>query len=139
MFQQLILIGNLGSDPEMRYTSSGVPVTSFSLAVNKRWTGQDGQSHDKTTWFRVSAWRKQAELASQYLTKGRQVMVIGELEEARMYTDRNGENRVSLDVTAQTIRFLGGREDAAMASAGATAPAGGPQGGDAPGEEDIPF
>ena len=65
MYQQITLIGNLGRDPEMRYTPSGVAVTSFSVAVNRSWTGQDGQRQDKTTWFRVSAWRRQAETCNQ--------------------------------------------------------------------------
>lgn len=140
MFNQIILVGNLGSDPEMRYTPNGVPVTNFSLAVNKSWTTQDGQKQDKTTWYRVTTWRKQAELASQYLTKGRQVLVVGELDEARMFTGRDGQVHVSLEVTAQTVRFLGGRGEASGdvgASHGAApANAGGePQISD----EDIPF
>ena len=77
MYQQITLVGNLGNDPEMRYTPSGVPVVSFSLAVNKSWTTPDGQRQDRTTWFRVTAWRKTAEIVSQYLTKGRQVLIIG--------------------------------------------------------------
>ncbi len=107
MYQQIILVGNLGQDPEMRYTPSGVPVTSFSLAVNRVWTGQDGQRQEKTTWFRVTAWQREAELASQYLSKGRQVLVIGEMEEARPWTDRDGNRRASLEVRARTIRFIG--------------------------------
>src|SRR5690606_15830746 len=113
MFQQIILVGNLGRDPEMRYTPSGVPVTSFSLAVSKRWNSQDGQPQEKTTWFRITAWRRTAETVSQYLTKGSRVLVVGELEEARTYQDRDGNTQVSLEVTAQTIRFLSGRGDAA--------------------------
>lgn len=109
MYQQITLVGNLGNDPEMRYTPSGVPVASFNLAVNKSWVNQEGQRQDKTLWFRVTAWRKQAETVSQYLTKGRQVLVIGEIEEARPWTDRDGNQRASLEVTAQTIKFLGGR------------------------------
>lgn len=109
MYQQITLIGNLGNDPEMRYTPSGVAVASFSLAVNRSWTGQDGQRQDKTTWFRVSVWNKQAETVSQYLSKGRQVLVIGEMEEARAYTDRDGNTRASLEVKAQSVRFLGQR------------------------------
>lgn len=140
MYQQLILIGNLGNDPEMRYTPSGVPVTSFSLAVNRSWTNQEGQKQDKTTWFRVTTWRKQAELANQYLSKGRLVLVIGELEDARAYTDRDGNLRASIDVTAQTIKFLGGRGgDAANDQAhGHSAP---PASGEAhhTSDEDIPF
>ncbi len=115
MYQQLTLIGNLGNDPEMRYTPSGVAVTSFSLAVSRSWTGKDGQRQEKTIWFRVSAWDKLAETASQYLTKGRQVFVVGELEELRTFTDKNGTMRVSLDVTAGEIRFLG-RPDGARRS-----------------------
>jgi single-strand DNA-binding protein len=109
-FQQVILLGNLGSDPEMRYTPSGVPVTNFSLAVSRTWSGQDGQRQEKTIWFRVAAWRREAEIASQYLSKGRQVMVIGELEEPRTWQDKEGNTRVSLEVTARQIRLVGGRD-----------------------------
>lgn len=91
----------------MRYTPSGVPVASFNLATSRSWTGQDGQRQEKTTWFRVSVWNKQAEIVTQYLTKGRQVMVVGEVEEARVYTDREGNPRASLEVKAQSVRFLG--------------------------------
>lgn len=116
MYQQIVLIGNLGNDPEMRYTPSGVPVASFNLAVNKTWTNAEGQRQDKTTWFRVTTWRKNAEIASQYLTKGRQVLVVGELEDARAYTDRDGNLRASLEVTAQTIKFLGKNSDSSGSS-----------------------
>ena len=138
MYQQITLIGNLGNDPEMRYTPSGVPVTTFNLAVNRRWTGQDGQQQDKTTWFRVTAWRKTAELANQYLTKGRQVLVVGEVEEARAYIDRDGNPRGSLEVTANNIKFIGQRGDSAMS---APMPAGAGAHGDNPevSDEDIPF
>ena len=138
MYQQVTLIGNLGNDPEMRYTQSGVPVTSFSLAVTRNWVGQDGQRQEKTIWFRVTAWRKLAEFASQYLTKGRQVLVVGEMEEPRAWLDnRSGEPRAGLDVTASTIRFVGNKADGAMsgAAAGASQPADAP----ALNEEDIPF
>jgi single-strand DNA-binding protein len=141
MYQQITLVGNLGNDPEMRYTPSGVPVASFSLAVSRSWVGQDGQRQEKTTWFRVTAWRKLAETVSQYLSKGRQVLVIGEIEEARTYTDRDGNTRAALEVTAQTVRFIGQRGDA-----GASQEAGGNYSG-APAaahsqdvqDEDIPF
>jgi len=111
MYQQITLVGNLGNDPEMRYTPSGIPVASFNMAVNKTWTTQDGQRQDKTTWFRVTAWRRTAETVSQYLSKGRRVLVVGEIEEARPYTDREGNPRASLEVTAQIIKFIGGRND----------------------------
>lgn len=106
MYQQLMLIGNLGNDPEMRYTPSGVPVASFNLAVSRNWTGQDGQRQEKTTWFRISVWNKQAEIVTQYLAKGHRVLVVGEVEEARVYTDREGNPRASLEVKAQSVRFL---------------------------------
>ena len=111
MFQQLIIVGNLGKDPEMRYTPSGVPVTTFSVAVNRRWTNQDGTPGEETTWFRVTAWRKLAETCSQYLAKGRQVMVIGRVQ-VSAYEGQDGSPRASLEVTADSVRFLGGRGDA---------------------------
>ena len=137
MYQQLTLIGNLGRDPEMRYTPTGVAVTSFSLAVSKRWVGQDGQQQEKTLWFRVSAWNKLAETASQYLTKGSKVLVVGELEDPNAYIDREGHPRASLEVRAITIKFLSSRGEGvdSHASQGNAAPAGGP----AMSDEDIPF
>jgi single-strand DNA-binding protein len=129
MFQQIILVGNLGRDPEMRYTPNGVPVANFSLAVGRRWSGQDGQPQEKTTWFRVTAWRRTAETVSQYLTKGSKVLVVGELEEARTYQDRDGNTQVSLEVTATTIKFLSGRGDNAAAGGGfGQEPVGAPRG-----------
>ncbi len=113
MFQQITLVGNLGRDPEMRYTPSGVPVASFSVATSKRYQSQDGQWQEKTVWFRVTAWRKTAETVSQYLTKGSKVLIVGELEEPRTWVDKEGNTQVSLDVTAQTIRFLSSRGDSA--------------------------
>ena len=101
MYQQIIIIGNLGNDAEMRYTPSGVPVASFNLAASRQWQGQDGQKKDKTTWFRVSVWNKPAEALTQYLTKGKQVMVVGEVEVARVYTARDGNPRAGLEVEAQ--------------------------------------
>lgn len=111
MYQQITLVGNLGNTPEMRYTPSGAPVASFNLAVNKSWVGQEGQRNEKTVWFRVTAWNQTAENVAQYLEKGRQVLVIGEVEEARPWTDREGNQRASLEVTARTVRFLSGRQD----------------------------
>ena len=106
MYQQIVLIGNLGNEPELRYTPSGVPVVSFNLAVNKNWTDAEGGKQDKTVWFRVTAWRKLAEIAAQYLAKGKQILVVGEMEDARAFTDKEGNSRASLEVTAQTIKFL---------------------------------
>jgi single-strand DNA-binding protein len=105
MYQEITLVGKLGNDPEKRTTPGGKTVASFSLAVNKTWT-KDGQRQEKTTWFRCTAWEKQAEIVSANLTKGRKVMVVGEVEDARAFTDRDGNNRASLEVTASRIVFL---------------------------------
>ena len=141
MYQQITLIGNLGADPEMRYTQSGQPVTSFRMAVSRTWVNQEGQRQEKTTWFRVTAWRKLAETANQYLTKGSKVLVVGEVEESQAYIDKEGKPRASIDVTANTIRFLSTRGEAANMGSGAPSHAG--TGGDsAPDihtDEDIPF
>lgn len=109
MYQQLILIGHLGNDPEMRYTSSGVPVTNFRLAVNRRWTNAEGQVQDKTTWFHVNMWRRQAEIASQYLAKGHRVMIVGEVDSARPWADRDGNMRATIEVTATEFKFMENR------------------------------
>ncbi len=139
MYQQITLIGNLGNDPEMRYTPSGVPVVSFSLAVNKSWVGQDGQKQDKTLWFRVTGWRKTAEVVAQYLTKGQKVLVVGEIEEARTFVDRDGNHRASLEVTAQTVRFLNSRADGATGAYMGGTPAQAQTGAAEVHDEDIPF
>ncbi len=124
MYQQIILIGRLGSDPELRHTASGVPVCAFRLAVNKRWTTQEGEKRESTVWFRVQCWQKQAELANQYLHKGSQVMVIGEVEEASVFVNKAGEPAASLEVTARVLKFLdarGGDSEEATAQKGAQA------------------
>lgn len=152
MFQQITIVGNLGRDPEMRYTPSGVPVASFSVATSKRYQSQDGQWQDKTIWFRVTTWRKTAETASQYLTKGSKVLIVGELEEPRTWVDKDGNTQVSLEMTAQTVRFLSARGDNAGGGDFTREPAttrpqgnGGARGGrnepmdDGPTDEDIPF
>lgn len=142
MYQQVIIVGNLGRDPEMRYTASGVPVTSFSVAVSRRWTGQDGQRQEKTTWFRVSAWRQLAELCGQYLTKGQKVMVVGEIEDPNVWTDQQGNSRASLELTARDVRFLSSRDEAGMGGgmpSSAMASGGGGDDGPASNDEDIPF
>ncbi len=138
MYQRTIVIGHLGRDPEMRYTPAGVPVTSFSVATTRKWTTANGEQQEKTTWFRVTAWRKLGELAAQYLKKGRLVLVEGDIE-ASAYTDREGNARASLELTATNVRFLGGRGDGAE---GAEGTGGASVGGadDFPvHEDDIPF
>ncbi len=107
-YQTITLVGNPGADGEMRYTPGGKAVASFSLAVSKKWNAADGAKQEKTTWFRVTFWDKQAELVSNYVKKGKEVMVIGEVEEARAFTDNSGNNRASLEVTGKQLVFLSG-------------------------------
>jgi single-strand DNA-binding protein len=106
MYQQITLIGNLGNDPELRYTASNVPVCSFRMAVQKQWQGQDGEQKEKVVWFRVTAWQKLAEVVSEHLSKGRRVLVVGEVENAQAYVSKTGEPAATNEVTARTIRFL---------------------------------
>jgi len=137
MYQKLIIIGNLGRDPEMRYTQDGTPVTSFSVATNRRWTDASGQQQERTVWFRVSAWRRLAETCNQYLSKGRRVLVEGEIQEPRVWQGQDGQWRASLDVTARAVKFLGGRGDAAAAPPAPAAA--GPTPPESIDEEEIPF
>lgn len=132
-YQQIIIVGNVGRDPELKYLPSGVPVCNFTVAVNEV-RGQGEQRTEKTTWFRVAAWRQLAETVSQYLTKGRQVMVVGTIE-ARAYTDNGGQPQASLELTARDIRFLGQRGDS-QGGGGYEEYAGG---GAADNISDIPF
>lgn len=111
MYQKVVIVGNLGTDPEMRFTPSGVPVTSFNVAVNRRWKDSNGELREKTTWFRVTAWRGLAEQCNQYLTKGRLVLVEGEID-ASAWLDNEGNPRATLELTARNVRFLGRRETA---------------------------
>ncbi len=137
MYQKTIVVGHLGRDPEMRYTPSGVPVTSFSVATTRKWTNANGEQQEKTTWFRVTCWRKQAELAAQYLTKGQRVLVEGDID-ASAWTDKEGNPRASLELTATTFRFMSSRSEAGEGGGGA-APSGGPSEGYPVHEDDIPF
>lgn len=141
-FNRVILVGNLGRDPELRYTPDGKAVASFSMATNDRRKNKDtGEFEDLTTWFRVTLWNRQAELASQHLVKGRQVYIEGRLR-VDTYTDKDGKERQSLEVTGTDMQFIGGPTGekasaaAAGASAGATASA---AAGTPPPDDDIPF
>ncbi len=109
-FNKITIIGNLGRDPELRYTPQGDAVCNFSVAVNDKKRDKGGDLQDVTTWFRVTLWRKLAENASKYLTKGKQVYIEGRLH-VEEWTDRDGKNRYTLEVTATDMQFLGGRSD----------------------------
>lgn len=112
---KVTIIGNLGRDPETRYTPSGALNVQFSVASSRRWRGSDGQEQENTTWFRVTAWGRLAETLVNlsergYLTKGKQVYVEGRIE-AREYTGSDGQLRTSLDVNASEFQLLGSRQD----------------------------
>src|SRR4051812_46033491 len=111
---KVTLIGNLGRDPETRYTPGGAMNLSFSMAVSRRWTDRAGQQQERTTWFRVTCWRRLAEVLDRLvqdgaLAKGKQVYVCGTIE-TREYTGQDGQVRTALDVTADEVQLLGSRE-----------------------------
>jgi single-strand DNA-binding protein len=144
-FNKIILVGNLGRDPELRYTPQGTPVCSFTLATNERRKDKAGETQDITTWFRVTLWGRQAETASQYLTKGRPVYVEGRLR-VEEWTDRDGKARHTLEVHATDMQFIGTRgEDGGgqshTRSEGGTASAAGRGPASEPDitDDDIPF
>ena len=107
---KILIIGNLGSDPEMRYTPNGNPVTSFTVATNRRYRTSDGENREETEWFRISAWNRLAETCNQYLQKGSKVYLEGRLS-SRTYTANDGTTRVSLDVNASEVRFIDSRNN----------------------------
>jgi len=104
------LIGNLGADPELRYTQSGQPVANFRIATNERYTDRDGQKQERTEWHRIVVWGKLAENCGKFLAKGRQVALSGSLR-TRRWEDREGVTRYTTEVVARNVQFLGGRGD----------------------------
>ena len=115
------IIGNLGRDPEMRYTQGGQAVTNFTVAVNRNRRDQDGNASEDTEWFRVVAFDKLGEIADQYLRKGGQVYVEGRLQ-GRKYTDREGVERTAVEVVAGDLVLLGGRRAEGEAAPGSPGP-----------------
>jgi single-strand DNA-binding protein len=113
MFHQTQIIGNLGQDPVLRYTGSGSPVTSFSVASNRRYNKSDGTQIEETAWFRISVWGRQAEICQKHLSKGRQVFVQGKLAVdratggPRVFQRQDGTAGSSFEVNADVVRFLG--------------------------------
>ncbi len=138
MYHTIIVVGNLGRDPEMRYTPSGQAVTNLSVATSRKYTDSSGEQHDETIWFRVSVWGRQAETVNQYLRKGRQVLIEGRLVpdengNPRIWNRQDGSPAASFEINAQTVRFLGSRDDSGY-DAGSAESASTPET-----EDDIPF
>lgn len=139
---KVMLIGNLGRDPEIRYTPSGAAVANFTMATTERWNDPSGEKKERTEWHRIVVWGKQAEIAAEYLRKGRQVYIEGSLQ-TREWTDRDGNKRYTTEVRAQRLQLLGRPEDRdrdrAPVGAGSSSgeDVGEPAGGY--GDDDIPF
>ncbi len=108
MVNRVILVGHLGRDPEMRYTSSGTPVTNFSLATNERWNDQNGERQERTEWHKIVTWNKLAEISNQYLTKGQLVFIEGRIQ-TREWDDRDGNKRRTTEVIASDMRMMSPR------------------------------
>ncbi len=106
-FNKIILVGNLGKDPELRYTPQGIAVCSFTMATNEKRKDKTGEPQDITTWFKVTLWRQQAENAAKYLTKGSSVYIEGRLK-IEEWTDRDNNNRYTIDVQASDMHFISG-------------------------------
>jgi single-strand DNA-binding protein len=138
MYHTIILVGNLGRDPEMRYTPGGQAVTNFSVATSRQYTASDGNLVKETIWFRISTWGKLAETCNNYLKKGSKVLVEGRLNPdpatggPRMWTRQDGTSAASYEITANTVRFLSSRTEAEGEAAYS-------ESASSTGEDDIPF
>src|SRR5262245_23508118 len=148
MVNKVILVGNLGRDPEVRSTPSGQPRASFTLATNRRWKDKNGQRQEQTEWHNIVVWGKQAEIAGQYLTKGKQIYLEGRIQ-TRSWEDRQtGEKKYMTEIVCDNFQMLGGPRgsDFETPAAAAAAPAAGPSydegtgtGFGEPEDDDIPF
>jgi single-strand DNA-binding protein len=103
---KVILVGNLGKDPELRYTASGTAVCNFSIATTERFKDREGQQQEKTEWHNISTWRQLAEICGKYLTKGKQVYIEGKLQ-TRKWEDRDGNDRYTTEIVADQMQMLG--------------------------------
>jgi single-strand DNA-binding protein len=115
---KVILVGNLGKNPEMRYTQGGAPVTTMTLATSEKFTDKSGQKQEQTEWHRVVAFGKLAEICGQYLTKGRQVYIEGRIQ-TRQWQDQQGQKRYTTEIVALNMQMLGGPRERTEAGAGA--------------------
>ena len=138
MVNKVILVGNLGRDPELRSTQSGQQVASSSLATNRKWKDRDGNRQEKTEWHNIKCWGRQAEVAGQYLTKGRQIYVEGRLETSSWEDRQSGEKKYRTEIICENFQMLGQRGDSAGSGfQPPDAPAApGPQAAE---DDDIPF
>jgi len=134
-----ILIGNLGKDPELKFTQSGKAVVNFSLATSERWSDQSGEKKESTTWHNIVAWGKQAEVMNEYLKKGSQVYIEGRIDN-RSYDDKEGNKKYISEVVVQSFQFIGKRNDSSGTPAGAPADGGNATQSSSGGtDDDLPF
>ena len=138
-----IILGNLGRDPEVRFTQSGRAVANFPVVTTDTWMDQENGRQERTDWHNIVVWGKQAETCGQYLSKGRQVYVEGRIQ-TRSYDDRDGNKRYVTEIVAQRVQFLGGgggegRSSGQYESGGASSGAGGYEAPPVPDDDDVPF
>jgi single-strand DNA-binding protein len=139
MINKVILIGNLGKDPEVKYTQTGTAICSFSLATTRRWQTKDGEKKEETEWVYIEAWSKLAELCGEYLAKGRQAYVEGRLKTDKWTDKQSGQEKYRTKVVAEQVKFLGGKSDRVPAAADEKEPETGSAAPAAPAPDDIPF
>jgi single-strand DNA-binding protein len=138
---KVMLIGNLGKDPEVRYTASGTAVASFSIATSERFKGKSGDWEEKTEWHNVTLWGRLAEIAGEYLAKGKTVYIEGRLQ-TRKWQDRDGKDRYTTEVVGDRMQMLSGKGDGGSRQSGAKGDSSGGQGFEEPPfnpDDDIPF
>jgi single-strand DNA-binding protein len=135
---KVMIIGNLGRDPEMRYTPSGCPVTTFTVATSRAWSTADGERHTDTEWFNIVTWSNLAEICKQYLIKGQQVYIEGRLQ-TRHWEDKEGIKRSTVEIVASEMMMLGERREANHTSAGEEPAASDDSEGQIGNEDEFPF
>ena len=145
MVNKAIIVGNLGRDPEVRTTPSGQPVANFSVATTRKWKDRDGNRQEKTEWHDIVCWGRQAEIAGQYLTKGKQVYIEGRLETRSWEDKTHGDKRYRTEIVCDNFQMLGRKGDsfegpaAGGGGGGGNAPDSGSGGGGKDFDDDIPF
>ncbi|MCC6626782.1 MAG: single-stranded DNA-binding protein [Chloroflexi bacterium] len=138
---KVMIIGNVGRDPEMRYTPSGKPVANFSVAVNRNWRTPEGETREETEWFRIEAWDRLGETCNEYLKKGMRVYVEGRLR-TREYDDRNGQKRTAVEIIANEMMMLDSRDQSrggGERAIGEGRPAGAPEADGGDDIDEMPF
>ena len=135
---KVILVGNLGADPELKYLPSGVPVVNFSLATSESWTDKDGERQERTEWHRLVLWRKLAEIAEKYLRKGSKLYVEGKLQ-TRSWDDQSGQKRYTTEIVVNDMQLLDGRSDMSGGGERGPPPSEPPTTNDVGGDDDLPF